>query len=57
MFVGRRFSEEKLIGLAFAFEHATNVARHRPLCIRPTSDLDSCETSVVGPRHKQSNDP
>lgn len=57
MFVGRRFSEEMLIGLAFAFEQTTNVARHRRLCVRPTSDLVLHETSAVGSRHSQFDEP
>lgn len=39
MFVGRRFSEETLLGLAFAFEQATGVGKYRQPYIRPTADL------------------
>lgn len=37
--MGRQFSEELLLGLAFAFEQATNIRRHRQPYVRPTADL------------------
>lgn len=47
MFVGRRFSEEILLGLAFAFEQATGVGKYRQPYIRPTADLLSSEVSTA----------
>lgn len=45
MFVGRRFSELKLIKFAYAFEQATMVYRKNKLIIEPLSDL----TDIVRP--------
>jgi amidase len=39
MFVGRRFSEQKLIKFAYAFEQATMVYKKNKLIIEPTSDI------------------
>lgn len=49
MFVGRRFGEEVLLGLAFAFEQATGVGKYRRLNIRPTADLLSRAVSTSQP--------
>lgn len=47
MFVGRRFSEEILLGLAYAFEQATQISRFRKPCIQPTADVLPTITSNV----------
>ncbi len=41
MFAGRRFSEEKLLGCAYAFEEATNAVKKVPdmLVVKPSSDI------------------
>lgn len=49
MFVGRRFSEEILLGLAFAFEQATGVGKYRQPYIRPAADLLSSGVSTAQP--------
>lgn len=53
MFVGRRFSEEVLLGLAFAFEQATGVGKYRQPYIRPTSDLLSNRVSTNQPLYAE----
>ncbi|KAJ5668934.1 amidase [Penicillium macrosclerotiorum] len=46
MFVGRHFNEAKLLGLAYAFEQATNIAQMGKQCIRPTVDLPPPQMST-----------
>jgi len=38
-FVGRKFSEEKLIGIAYAFEHVTQVRLRAQTCVGSTVEL------------------
>lgn len=51
MFVGRQFSEETLLGLAYAFEQATQISKFRTPCIRPTADVLPAITSSVSNIH------
>lgn len=53
MFVGRRFSEEVLLGFAFAFEQATQVGKYRQPYIQPTADLLESGTSTVQLLHSE----
>jgi len=43
LFAGRKFSEEKLIGCAYAFEQATLKVAEAPgrLTVKPTTDIGS----------------
>lgn len=46
-FVGRRWSEETLLGLAYAFEQRTNVRRLRKPTILPETQLSMAASSSV----------
>ncbi|KAI6416649.1 hypothetical protein MCOR20_000866 [Pyricularia oryzae] len=47
-FLGRHFSEEKLIGLAYAFEQLTNVRDERPPFVVPKHDIhDFADQGIV----------
>ncbi len=39
MFVGRKYSEEKLLGFAYAFEQITNVIRENKIIAEPVTEL------------------
>lgn len=56
MFVGRRFSEEVLLGLAYAFEQATGVGKYRQPYIRPTADLLSSGVSTTQPLYAEAEE-
>ncbi len=45
-FIGRRWSEETLISLAYAFEQRTMIRKKRKPYILPTFELDDCQTSA-----------
>lgn len=47
-FIGRKWSEERLIGLAYAFEQRTLVRRRLKPHILPTFELKDLETAVGG---------
>lgn len=51
-FVGRKWSEEKLISLAYAFEQRTMIRRQMKPYIRPTSELSDQLEPAEDTRHK-----
>jgi hypothetical protein len=53
MFVGRRFSEGKLIRSAYAFDQATLVYKKNRIIVEPSSDLPTVDLSHVATELKQ----
>ncbi|KAK4141966.1 amidase signature domain-containing protein [Dichotomopilus funicola] len=45
-FVGKKFSDEKLIGIAYAFEQSTNVLATSQPCVRPTGPILSVSNKL-----------
>lgn len=45
-FIGRRWSEETLISLAYAFEQRTMIRKKRKPYVTPTFELGGCQTSA-----------
>ena len=45
-FIGRRWSEETLISLAYAFEQRTMIRKKRKPYILPTFELGDCQTTA-----------